>query len=97
MSDTGRPTAATGTAGMRAAGETAKLSLEATKRRATSHARNIGLIMLALGRHELDVWGDCSIPIITIIDERQPAHVLVEALAAMDAETAAGIVRQLRD
>jgi hypothetical protein len=42
-------------------------------------------------------WLDCGInhPVVSITDGRRPAHELVTALAAMDFETATGIVAQL--
>ena len=66
-------------------------------RRAWLHADNIGRIALALADHEAGDWGDCAIndPIVSIIDRMEPAHVLIQALADMDEETAAGICKQL--
>jgi hypothetical protein len=59
-----------------------------------SHAENIGLILLALQGHE---HGDQPMndPIVTT-SERGTAYEFVEALAAMDEDTAAGIVAQQR-
>lgn len=60
-------------------------------------ATNIGKIVLALARHEVGDWGDCSIndPVVSIIDDQQPADMLVAALDEMDEKTARGIVEQL--
>jgi hypothetical protein len=66
-------------------------------RRAWLHAANIGRIVLALAEHDAGDWGDCSIndPVVSIIDRGEPAHVLLQALADMSEETAAGICKQL--
>jgi hypothetical protein len=60
-------------------------------------AANIGKIVLALAQHTPGDWGDCSInnPITSILDRREPAHMLIKALAEMDPDTAQGIVEQL--
>jgi hypothetical protein len=60
------------------------------------HAANIGWIVRCLALHQPGDWGDCAIndAVVSIIDERRPAHELVAALAAMDFEMAAGIVAQ---
>jgi hypothetical protein len=62
-----------------------------------NHAENIYLIVHALSNHQPGDYGDCSInhPVMTIIDERRPAHELLAALRLMDAATAAGIAAQL--
>lgn len=61
------------------------------------HAANIGRIVLTLTKHVVGDWGDCSIndPIVSIIDRRDSAHVLLEALANMSKKTAKGICAQL--
>jgi len=60
------------------------------------HAKNIGLIVLALAQHEPGDFGDCSIndPVTSIVDMSRPAHELLQALASMKPETAAGLVDQ---
>jgi hypothetical protein len=60
------------------------------------HASNIGLLVLALAGHEIGDFGDCAIndPIATIVDFERPAHELLQALAKMSRETAAGLARQ---
>jgi hypothetical protein len=65
--------------------------------RAWCHAANIGRIVLALADHDIGDIGDCSInsPIVSIIDRGEPARVLLQALADMSEETAAGICKQL--
>jgi hypothetical protein len=63
---------------------------------AINHLSNIGRIVLALSSHEPGDFGDSGLndPILNIIDTYQPAHKLVERLASMSAETAAGLVAQ---
>jgi hypothetical protein len=62
-----------------------------------NHISNIGRIVLHLAQHQVGDRGDCSInnPIVTIIDQRQPAYELLAALSEMSEETAAGIISQL--
>jgi hypothetical protein len=62
-----------------------------------NHATNIGLIALHLAAHAPGDWGDSSIndPVTTLVDREQPAHVLLQALAHMSPERAAGIIRQI--
>jgi hypothetical protein len=69
---------------------------EQEERAEREHASNIGLIVLAMAGHEIGDYGDGSIndTIMNIIDEQRPAHELLRALAGMDRERAAGIVRQ---
>jgi hypothetical protein len=64
--------------------------------RAADRLMNIGRIVLALSSHEPRDFGDSGLndPILNIIDTYQPAHKLVERLASMSIETAAGLVRQ---
>jgi hypothetical protein len=58
---------------------------------------NIELIVLGLALHTPGDYGDCSInhPIISIIDQKRPAHELLEALVEMDLEIIKGILDQL--
>jgi hypothetical protein len=64
---------------------------------ASDHAANIGRIVLALAGHAAGDWGDCSIndPIVSAVDRDDPARILLQALAGMSEETAAGICKQL--
>jgi hypothetical protein len=63
---------------------------------ALNHLVNIGRIVLALSNHEPGDFGDSALndPILNIIDLHLPAHKLIEALASMSVEKAAGLVRQ---
>jgi hypothetical protein len=66
------------------------------------HAANIGYIVLALAdpHSERGDWDDCPIPrnhrVMTIIDRREPAQHLADALADLSKEDAAGIAEQVK-
>jgi hypothetical protein len=63
-----------------------------------SHAENIGIIVLAMAAYELNS-GDCFIndPILSMLDEQRPAHLVIAELAKWSVEHAAGVAAQLND